>query len=171
MDINRIKSTLQFAIPDELYNIEPGQIAYFVPIEGLNRRNTFRLTDFFVYLRRLYEDNNVNLSIIPTRNELLIDTFAGRTPQEVGNPYKIVVSTWETLAGFASEYFGENIESIVERVPNMGIANPRISVCTTNLPAVITISPKTKRVKKQPIIVDNSCDSPLEVLTAKPEPG
>ena len=169
MDINRIKSSLKFAIPNELYNIEPGQVVYFVPMEGLSQRNTLRLTDFFVYLRRLYKDNNVNLSIIPTRNELLIDAFAGRNPQEEGNPYKIVVSTWDTLTGFVSEFFGENIESIVEMVPNMGLARPRVSISTTNLPAIVSINSEDRPVKTSaPITGEPSDDFGMQMLAKRP---
>lgn len=36
MDIARIKSTLRFAVPKELYGIAPGQVVYFVSKDGGN---------------------------------------------------------------------------------------------------------------------------------------
>jgi len=169
MDISRIKSALQFAIPVELYNIEPGQVAYFVPLEGLSQRDSICLRDFFVYLRKLHKDNDVKINIIPTRNELLIDTIAGRSPQEVGIPYKVVVSTWDTIAGFAAEYFGEDIEKIVERVPNMGVAAYPISISPTNQPAVVSINPEYRPVKNTiPITEESPDDFGMELFPQRP---
>jgi hypothetical protein len=170
MDIEKIKRNLQFAIPQELYNIEPGQIAYFVPRDGMSQRSSIMLMDFFRYFRKLYKENNVKLNIVPTDNELLIDTFAGRSPQENGIPYKVVVSTWDTLAGFASQYFGEKIENIVERVPDMRLALMHIKISATNLPFVVTIYPLNKTVKgSAEIDEDSSEDFGMQLLTKRPE--
>lgn len=169
MDLTKIKSTLQFAIPEELYNIGPGQIAYFIPREGMDQRASIMLMGFFRYLRKLYKDNDVKLNIVPTDNELLIDSFAGRNPQETGTPYDIVVSTWDTLAGFASHYFGEEIEKVVDRVPDTGIV-PHISISATNLPAVVSINPKNRPAKKAaPIGEESPDDFGLELLPKRPQ--
>ena len=106
MDITKIKRTLQFAVPQELYDIAPGQVAYFVSKYGLTQFEIRILADLMIYFRRLHKDNDIRLSIIPTDNELLIGTLAGRNPEEIGAPFKVVVSTWDTVAGFASQYFG-----------------------------------------------------------------
>ena len=181
MDITRIKSALQFAAPAELYDINPGQVVYFVPKDGLDRRAAGKIRELFVYFRRLYKDNDVKLNIIPTENELLIDTIAGRNPNEIGIPYKVVVSTWDTIAGFASQYFGEDIQKVVERVPSMGIANS-LSINADNLPVVITLNPEDCPVKKtQPTSLPAQVSCPfidgdndgfdMEVKIAKPESG
>ena len=150
MDITEIKNHLQFAIPEELYDINPGQVVFFAPREGLSQRTTTRLREFFVYLRQLYKDNDVNLSIVPTDNELLIDSLAARNPNEVGIPYKVVVSTWDTIAGFASQFFDEAVEEIVERVPKAtSISGFRISA--TDLPAIVEIDPENRPAKKQSV--------------------
>lgn len=169
MDIAKIKSNLRYVIPEELYNIEPGQVAYFVPRYGLSQRAAIYLAELFRYFRRLYKDNDVNISIVPTDNEMLIDTIAGRSPQEIGTPYKVVVSTWDTLAGFASEFFGEEIEKIVERVPSMGTF-PHITISATNLPAVVTIHPENRSAKGSAVIDDDySDDFGMGLLTKRPE--
>lgn len=171
MDITILKSHLQFAIPEELYNIAPGQIAYFVHMDGLCQRANNKLREFYIYLRKLYKDNDVKLSIVPTRDELLIDTFAGRNPQETGTPYKVVVSTWDTLAGFASQYFGEDIDKIVERVPKMGSAAfGYITISAENLPAIVTINPENRPVKGSVVIDDDSSNNfGMGMLTKRPE--
>ena len=171
MDITILKSHLQFAIPEELYNIAPGQIAYFVPMDGLSQRANNKLRDFYIYLRKLYKDNDVKLSIVPTRDELLIDTFAGRNPQETGTPYKVLVSTWDTLAGFASLYFGEEIDKIVERVPKMGSAAwGYITISAENLPVIVSINPENRPVKGSVVIDDDSSNIfGMGMLTKRPE--
>lgn len=147
MDITKIKRSLQFAVPKELYDIAPGQVAYFVSKYGLTQFEIRILADLMIYFRRLHKDNDIRLSIIPTDNELLIGTLAGRNPEEIGAPFKVVVSTWDTVAGFASQYFGEDIQKVVERVPSAGIAS-RLSISADKLPVVITLNPEDCPVKK-----------------------
>lgn len=143
-----------FAIPVELYNIEPGQIAYFVPRDGMSQRSSMMLMDFLHYFLSLYEENNVKLNIVPTDNELLIDTFASRSPQGNGISYDVVVSTWDTLGGFASQYLGEKIENI----------------SATNLPAIVTINPENRPVKGSVVIDDDhSNEFGMGLLTKRPE--
>ncbi len=173
MDISKIKNTLQFAAPKELYDIAPGQVAYFVSKDGLNQFELNTLADLMRYFRRLHKDNDIKLSIIPTDNELLIGTFAGRNPEEIGAPFKVVVSTWDTTAGFASQYFGEDIKEIVEREPKVSIVS-HINI-STDLPAIVEIDPKDKPFQ-QPSIeqqIESSYDSGFEMglKIAKPEKG
>lgn len=171
MDINRIKSTLKYAVPEELYNIEPGQIVYFVPMEGISQRHTHRLSNFFVYLRKLYQDNNVTLSIIPTRNELLIDTFACRNPDAVESPHIVAVSTWHTLAGFVSHYFDEDVSIIVERVPKLSVLS-HIYISETP-PALVEINRENKPVTIRKQSVESSYQGGFDMglKIAKPEKG
>ena len=181
MDITRIKSALQFAAPAELYDINPGQVVYFVSKDGLDQRTANQIRELFVYFRRLYKDNDVKLNITPTENELLIDTIAGRNPNETGIPYKVVVSTRETIAGFASQYFGEDIQKVVERVPSISITS-RLSINADNLPVVITLNPEDCQVKKAqptsspaqfscPFIDGDNGGLDMGLKIAKPEPG
>ena len=181
MDITKIKRSLQFAVPKELYDIAPGQVAYFVSKYGLTQFEIRILADLMVYFRRLHKDNDIRLSIIPTDNELLIGTLAGRNPEEIGAPFKVVVSTWDTVAGFASQYFGEDIQKVVERVPSAGISS-RISISADNLPVVITLNPEDCPVKKTqptslpaqfscPFIDGDNDGFDMEVKIAKPESG
>ena len=113
MDITSLKSALQFAIPEELYDIAPGQIVYFVPKDGLNQRAfSDSLRSYFQTMERIFPgDNKYKVRVVPTNNELLIDNFAGRNPRETGIPYNVIVSTMETIAGFASQYSGEEREN------------------------------------------------------------
>lgn len=181
MDITKIKNNLQFATPEELYNIAPGEIAYFASKEGLNQWELNTLADLMRYFRRLHKDNNIKLSIVSTDNELLIGTFAGRNPEQISIPFKVIVSTWDTAAGFASQYFGEDIQEVVGRVPSTGIAG-RLSISADNLPVVITLNPKDCPVKKAqptsspaqfscPFMDGNSDGADMGLKIVKPEPG
>ena len=147
MDITKIKRTLQFAVPQELYDIAPGQVAYSVSKYGLTQFEIRILADLMVYFRRLHKDNHIKLSVVPTENELLIGSFAGRNPEEIGAPFKVIVSTWNTVAGFASQYFGEDIQKVVERAPSARVFS-RLSISADNLPVVITLNPEVCPIKK-----------------------
>lgn len=173
MDITRIKSTLRFAVPQELYDIAPGQVAYFVSKDGLNQLELHILAELLRYFRQLHKDNDIKLSIVPTNNELLIGTFAGRNPEEIDIPYKVVISTWDTVAGFASQYFGEDIKEIVDREVKVSIVS-HIKI-TTDLPAIVEIDPEnrpspTRSIEEQ---VESSYDSGFDMglKIAKPEKG
>ena len=181
MDINKIKRTLQFAVPQELYDIAPGQVAYFVSKDGLTQFEIRILADLMIYFRRLHKDNDIKLSVVPTENELLIGSFAGRNPEEIGAPFKVVVSTWDTVAGFASQYFGEDIQNVVERVPSARVFN-RLSISADNLPLVITLNPEDCPVKKTqptsrpaqfscPFIDGDNDGFDMGLKIAKPESG
>ena len=173
MDITKIKNTLQFAVPKELYDIAPGQVVYFVSKDGLCQLELNILAALLRYFRQLHKDNDIKLSIVPTDNELLIGTFAGRNPEEIDIPYKVVVSTWDTAAGFASQYFGENINEIVEREVKVSILS-HIKI-TTDLPAIVEIDPENRPSPKQSIEeqVESSYDSGFDMglKIAKPEKG
>ena len=181
MDINKIKRTLQFAVPQELYDIAPGQVAYFVSKDGLTQFEIRILADLMIYFRRLHKDNDIKLSVVPTGNELLIGSFAGRNPEEIGAPFKVIVSTWDTVAGFASQYFGEDIQKVVERAPSARVIS-RISISADKLPVVITLNPKDCPVKKTqptslpaqfscPFINEDNDGFGMGMKIAKPEPG
>ena len=173
MDITRIKSTLQLAAPQELYDIAPGQVAYFVSKDGLEQRELNILAELLRYFRQLHKDNDIKLSIVPTDNELLIGTFAGRNPEEIDIPYKVVVSTWDTAAGFASQYFGEDIKEIVDREVKVLIAS-HIKI-TTDLPAIVEIDPENRPSPARSIEeqIESSYDSGFDMglKIAKPEKG
>lgn len=173
MDISKIKSTLKLAVPQELYDIVPGQVVYFVSKDGLEQWELNILAGLLRYFRQLHKDNDIKLSIVPTDNELLIGTFAGRNPEEIDIPYKVVVSTWDTAAGFASQYFGEDIKEIVEREVKVSILS-HIKI-TTDLPAIVEIDPENRPSPKQSIEeqVESSYDSGFDMglKIAKPEKG
>ena len=173
MNIAKIKNNLRFATPTELYDIAPGQVVYFASKDGLCQFELIILADLLRYFRQLHKDNDIKLSIVPTDNELLIGTFAGRNPEEIDIPYKVVVSTWDTAAGFASQYFGENINEIVEREVKVSILS-HIKI-TTDLPAIVEIDPENRPSPKQSIEeqVESSYDSGFDMglKIAKPEKG
>ena len=173
MDITRVKSTLQLAAPQELYDLAPGQVAYFVSKDGLEQRELNILADLLRYFRQLHKYNDIKLSIVPTDNELLIGTFAGRNPEEIDIPYKVVVSTWDTAAGFASQYFGEDIKEIVDREVKVSIAS-HIKI-TTDLPAIVEIDPENRPSPARSIEeqIESSYDSGFDMglKIAKPEKG
>ena len=173
MDISKIKSTLKLAVPQELYDIAPGQVVYFASKDGLCQFELIILADLLRYFRQLHKYNDIKLSIVPTDNELLIGTFAGRNPEEIDIPYKVVVSTWDTAAGFASQYFGEDIKEIVDREVKVLIAS-HIKI-TTDLPAIVEIDPENRPSPARSIEeqIESSYDSGFDMglKIAKPEKG
>lgn len=171
MDISKIKSTLKLAVPQELYDIAPGQVVYFVSKDGLCQFELNTLAELMRYFRRLHKDNDIMLSIVPTENELLIGIFAGRSPAQMNIPYKVVVSTWDTAAGFASQYFGEDIKEIVEREQRISTFS-RIRI-TTDLPAIVEIDPENRPSPKQSIEeqVESSYDSGFDMGLKIAKPG
>lgn len=173
MDISKIKSTLKLAVPQELYDIAPGQVVYFASKDGLCQFELIILVDLLRYFRQLHKYNDIKLSIVPTDNELLIGTFAGRNPEEIDIPYKVVVSTWDTAAGFASQYFGEDIKEIVDREVKVLIAS-HIKI-TTDLPAIVEIDPENRPSPARSIEeqIESSYDSGFDMglKIAKPEKG
>lgn len=173
MDITKIKNNLRFAVPKELYDIAPGQVVYFASKDGLCQFELIILANLLRYFRQLHKDNDIKLSIVPTDNELLIGTFAGRNPEEIDIPYKVVVSTWDTAAGFASQYFGEDIKEIVDREVKVLIAS-HIKI-TTDLPAIVEIDPENRPSPARSIEeqIESSYDSGFDMglKIAKPEKG
>ncbi len=173
MDISKIKNNLLFTVPKELYDIAPGQVVYFVSKDGLCQFELNTLAELMRYFRRLHKDNNIKLSIVPTENELLIGTFAGRSPEQMNIPYKVVVSTWDTTAGFASQYFDEDVQAIVDREPKVSVIS-YIKI-TTDLPAIVEIDPENRPSPKQSIEeqVESSYDSGSDMgyKIAKSEEG
>lgn len=168
MRATKLKDQLQFAIPEELYEIEPGQIAYFVPPEGISKKFLSYLNSVHRYLSDLDKDREINISIVPTSNELLIGAFAGRSPQEVGAPYKVMVAVGRTIAGFASQLFGEEIEAIVKRIPDW-VKYGNIYV-TTDFPAVAEIDPNYRPDKKSTDLGGDFSDDPgMGMLQKRPE--
>ena len=102
----------------------------------------------------------------------MIDTIAGRNPNETGIPYKVVVSTWDTIAGFASQYFDEDVQSVVERVPRMSVLS-----ISTKEPVIVEIDPENRPAKVQSQSVEQRIESSYQsgfdmgLKIAKPEPG
>lgn len=171
--ISKIEHLLLANIPEELYEIAPGQVVYFVSQDGLSQSSANQITFFYHYMRQLRGDNDIKLSIVPTSYEILIDSFAYRNPYEVELPYKVVVSSWDTIAGFASQLFGEDVEKIVERAPKPQ-SESHISISATDLPLVVSIDPKGRSVKDRcascPYKDGDDGDYYTEVLQARPEP-
>ena len=158
MDINRIKSIIQDPYLRELNSIEPGEVRYFPSTDGLDQWEINTLSDLLRYFRRLRKDNNIKLNIVPTEDERLIGAFAGRSLEEIRAPFKVIVSTWDTVAGFASQYFGEDVQAIVDRVPKEPTVS-RLRISATNLPAIVEIDPDNRPAKVQRKSVEQRIES------------
>ena len=173
MDTNLIKNQLRYSIPEELFSIEPGQIVFFYPSDGLiDQENLMTLNSFFACLRALEHNLRIKVSLVPTRNELLIDAIAGRNPQETGIPYNVVLGTWDSIPGIVAQYFGEDIEKVLAVYTRFGRRNDN-----TTLPAIIPIDPANRPVKEQNQSIESSIESSyqsgfdLGMKIAKPEKG
>lgn len=169
MDLNKLANNLRFAIPKELYQLEPNKFTFFAPKEGANQRTINNLADLLRYFRRLYRDNNVNVALFPTENEALIDKMAVRIPQGDGMPDKVVLGTWDTVAGFASQLFGEDVNTIIERDPKEYITS-RLRISAENLPIVIDLPLKDSPVDEPSYIDSGFADDPdMGLLQKRPE--
>ena len=173
MDTNLIKNQLQYAIPEELFSIDPGQIVFFVPSDGrISMEELSTLEDFFYCLRAAFRIDSFEVSLVPTSNQLLIATIAGRNPQEIDTPYKVFVGAWDSIPGIVSQYFGEDVEKIVGE-----LRTPKWRRIKTDSPAIVTINPANRSAQKQHKDIDQSVDSSyqsgydMELKIAKPEPG
>ena len=173
MDTNLIKNQLQYSIPEELFSIDPGQIVFFVPSDGrISMEELSTLEDFFYCLRAAFRIDSFEVSLVPTSNQLLIATIAGRNPQEIDTPYKVFVGAWDSIPGIVSQYFGEDVEKIVGE-----LRTPTWRRIKTDSPAIVTINPANRSAQKQHKDIDQSVDSSyhsgydMELKIAKPEPG
>ena len=173
MDTNLIKNQLQYSIPEELFSIDPGQIVFFVPSDGrISMEELSTLEDFFYCLRAAFRIDSFKVSLVPTSNQLLIATIAGRNPQEIDTPYKVFVGAWDSIPGIVSQYFGEDVEKIVG-----ALRTPKWRRIKTDSPAIVTINPANRSAQKQHKDIDQSVDSSyqsgydMELKIAKPEPG
>ena len=173
MDTSLIKNQLQYSIPEELFSIEPGQIVYFIPSDGLiDQENLTTLNDFFSYLRALKLDYRFKVSLFPSNNKLLIDAIAGRQPQETGAPYKVFVGSWDSIPGFISQYTGIDVQDVREK----GLRWIRHQGVFT-LPAIVEIDPANRPAREQNQSIESSIESSyqsgfdLGMKLAKPEKG
>ena len=175
MTLDQIKNHLQYAVPEELYQIKKGQVVLFTPKDGIDQRTALNVFSLFRYFRHLDKDNNIKMIFVPTDNELLIGAIAGRSPFEIDVP-RVFIGTWDTVAGFAAGYFNEEIDEIIEKQPRMSLPNP-LSI-TKDLPVIVTINPANCPIKEpdnEPShfscpFMDGGSDG-LGMLLAKPEPG
>ena len=163
-----LKDQLLFAIPEELYDIEPGQMFFFVPRDGINKTLSKTLSEIFRFCTFL-KKSDIRISIIPTDNELLLENnIACRNSKEILSPYKVVIGPWETIVGIIAEYYNFNLERLWAKVPSMG-PTMRFSVLFDH-PVVVSIDPQNRPVKKS---ADISGDFPngfgLEWLKKRPE--
>ena len=76
----------------------------------------------------------------------MIDTIAGRNPNEVGIPYKVIVSTWDTTRASQRSFFEEEVQAIVERVPSMGIVSHQLSISSKE-PVIVEIDLENRPAK------------------------
>ncbi|MBQ4196248.1 MAG: hypothetical protein II659_00170 [Bacteroidales bacterium] len=152
-------------VPDELYDIEPGQVAYFVHKEGLDRMS-FNILFYIVRFFRALEMSDIRVRIIPTDNEILIGNIACRNIEETSIPYMIVIGPWETLIGLASKYYGVEGGAIWRKIKRAPFRGGSLS---DELPLVVPINPD-RRPAKQPIYNQAFSDDPgMELLQKRPE--
>lgn len=167
--IEKIKHLLWAEIPEELYDIKPGHVFYFVPSKGLNITHVDLIQRTYLYLMELHKDYDLQFSIVPTDYNILVDSFVGRSPSEVGKPYKVIASTVETIAGFVSQYYDEDLENLLATPVSFSIIR-ELPKPTADPPVVVSIDPENRQVKKSASISeDSSTDFSLGWLKKRPE--
>lgn len=145
--IEKIRHLLLVEIPEEFYDIEPGHVFYFVPSKGLNITDVNLIQRTYYYLMELHKDSDLQFSIVPTDYNILVDSFVGRSPREVGKPYKVIASTVETIAGFISQYYDEDLEKLMATPVSFSIIRD-MPKRTADSPVVVSIDPENRPIKK-----------------------
>lgn len=154
MELDRLANNLQFAIPKELYLLEPNKVFLFVPKCGVDAASVYNMFTALDTISYICQSNDTRLNFFPTDNEALIDKFASRIPRGTGEPDKVVISSSETLPGFVKEIYGKEVDDKWD----------------TPSPIIIDLDPKDSPVKESVDIGgDSSDDSDLEVLQKRPE--
>ena len=168
MDLTNLEKQLRFTVPEEFYDIAPGEVAYFIPLKGISLTELDKILVINYYLNELHKDV-VQFTLVPTGNVSLIDMFAGRGFQEVNTPYSVILGNRETIAGFASQFFGDDIEDVVQATISYSIRR-KLSINSENKPIVVEIDPKFRPVKASTVIDGYSSDDPgMELLQKRPE--
>ena len=168
MDLTNLEKQLRFTVPEEFYDIAPGEVAYFIPLKGISLTELDKILVINYYLNELHKDV-VQFTLVPTGNVSLIDMFAGRGFQEVNTPYSVILGNRETIAGFASQFFGDDIEDVVLATISYSIRR-KLSINSENKPIVVEIDPKFRPVKASTVIDGYSSDDPgMELLQKRPE--
>lgn len=168
MSFTNLEKQLRFSVPEELYDIAPGQVAYFIPLKGISLDELNKILNINFYLNELHKDV-VKFTLVPTDNVLLIDLFAGRGFHEVNTPYSVVLGNRETIAGFASQFFDDDIEDVVQAVISHSIKR-HLSISKENKPIVFELDPDDRPVKHPAYIDSGSYDDPgMELLQKRPE--
>jgi len=160
-------------IPEELYDIKPYQIVYFVPLEGFGLTYLESIREdilcIYHYLNELHK-NDIDVRIVPTDNKALIDFFAGRCAHSVGAPYDVILGNKDTIAGFASLFYGEEIEKVINTPISFAIKR-HFSPISTRLPAIAKIDPEDRPIRKSASIGGEFSkeDFGMELLPKRPE--
>lgn len=167
MDLDRLANFLRLNIPDEIYDIEPGQVVYFVPKEGMDKQSSKTLYDisrFFTGVKK----KDVRVSVLSTNSEMLIGMIACRNIKEITSPYKVAIGPWETGFGLVSEYYGMDTDSVAGKMFKLG---PGISSSFTyEPPVVISIDANGRSGKRSTSIDSDSYDDPgMGMLQKRPE--
>lgn len=138
MALNQLREQLQYDIPTELTQIEPGQITYYISKDGITQRIAEDIFNLAIHQDSLY-DERTKINVVPTDRLLLIDTFAGRIPEKAGLPYKVVLGTMDCLREFEDVYYSGELDDLDSDTPKARIdGKPR--------PVVVTIDPSEHQV-------------------------
>ena len=153
--------------PAELYDIEPGQVVFFVSKDGMDKKSSKTLSDIFRFFTGL-KKNDIRISVIPTDNEILIGNIACRNIEEISIPYMVVVGPWETIVGLVARYYGVEWDDIMKKVPSMG--STLLNSVSCELPLDFPIYPDRRPVKQSIYNNgDSSDDFGMELLQKRPE--
>lgn len=138
MALNQLREQLRYDIPTELTQLEPGQITYYISKDRITPRIKTIITHLATRQCSLY-DEKTKINVVSTNRLLLIDTFAGRIPEKVGLPYKVVLGTEDCLKEFEDVFFSGKLNVSDGDTPKTRIdGKPR--------PIVITIDPSDLHV-------------------------
>lgn len=138
MALNQLREQLLYDIPAELTQIEPRQITYFISKDGITQRIAGDIFNLSVHQDSLY-DEKTKINVVPTDRKILIDTFAGRIPENPGLPYKVVLGTMDCIEEFEDVYYSGKIGDLDnETTKEREDGKPR--------PIVVTIDPSDSKV-------------------------
>ena len=170
MDITELTKQLQFAIPEELYEIEPGKVFFFVPKSGIDVSTVINLLGLVEYYDDYILGKDFRLNFFPTDNETILETFAVRIPQDDA-PDNVIIGTMDELPGFAKKYLGRKKKDQADNE----IKEAKEEKKEMSLPVVVTLDSKNRPGKKVCAICpyrDNAEGNfDTRMLQARPAPG
>lgn len=140
MNLTQLINQLKTSIPDELYAVEPGQVAMFVPKNGISVETASSIYENLRKLSSLGFEEQISLHFLPTDKPELLGGIVARKESETGSPYNVIISDNFSLVGFCAEYFNLEQESLAGRTKNDLLLRRKLNLSAP--PIIVSLDPQ-----------------------------